>query len=104
MELYWGSGDHLRKKPAFWLLLHQGRMLEETVAPPASIASGATDKWTVAWGRDERHRTGAFPLDASDLGTATLTVEIAGEHITLATVAQDAETGLYRKFIGMPAS
>lgn len=43
-------------------------------------------------------------MDASDLGTLTLAVEIAGEHITLATVAQDAETGLYRKFIGMPAS
>lgn len=56
MELYWGQGDHLRMKPAFWLLLYLGRMLEETVAPLASIASGATDERTVAWGRDERHR------------------------------------------------
>jgi hypothetical protein len=63
------------------------------VAPPASIASGATDERTVAEGRDERHRKRGFPApNASDLGT--LTVEIAGEHITIATVAQDSEAGL----------
>jgi hypothetical protein len=56
-------------------------------------------------GLDERDRERGFPaLDASDLGTLTLAVEIAEEHSTLATVAQDAQTGLYRNFIGMPAS
>ena len=63
-------------------------MLEETVAPPASIASGAPDERTVAEGPNEGHRKRGFPaLDASDLGTLTLTVEIAGEQITLAAVA-----------------
>ena len=74
------------------------------MAPPASIASGATDEGTVAWGRDERHHKRGISRAGCDLGTLTLTVEIAGDHITLATVAQDVETRFYRTFIGMPVS
>lgn len=44
-----------------------------------------------------------FPgWEASDIGTLTLTVEVAGVHITLATVTQDTDTGLFLTFIGAP--
>lgn len=42
--------------------------------------------------------------EASGTGTLRLTVVVAGVHITLATVAQDTETGLFRTFIGAPVS
>jgi hypothetical protein len=42
--------------------------------------------------------------EASGIGTLRLTVEVAGVHITLATVTQDAESGLYRTFICAPVS
>jgi hypothetical protein len=46
-----------------------------------------------------------FPgWEVSDLGTMTLTVVIAGDHITLATVTRDAETGLHRTYIGGPVA
>jgi hypothetical protein len=46
-----------------------------------------------------------FPgWEVNDLGTMTLTVVIAGAHITLATVTRDAETGLYRTYIGGPVA
>lgn len=61
MELHWGPGDHLRMKPARWLRLYLGDVAEQTVAPHASIASGATDERTVAQGRDERDRERGFP-------------------------------------------
>lgn len=37
---------------------------------------------------------------ADEFGTLTLSVEIAGKPITLATVAYDAGSGLYETFIG----
>jgi len=57
-------------------------------------------QWQGEHGRDRAIRG----REASSAGTLTLTVEIAGEHITLATVTQDPETGLYRTFIGIVAS
>jgi hypothetical protein len=42
--------------------------------------------------------------EASGIGTLTLTVEIAGVHITLATVTQDSETGLFLTYIGAPVA
>jgi hypothetical protein len=38
--------------------------------------------------------------EADDLGTLTLTVVVAGEHIRLAAVTCDPETGLFSTFIG----
>jgi hypothetical protein len=46
-----------------------------------------------------------FPgWEASGIGTLRLTVVVACVHITLATVTRDAETGLYRTFIGAPVA
>jgi hypothetical protein len=40
--------------------------------------------------------------ESDDFGTLTLTVVVAGEHIRLATVTCDPETGLFSTFIGAP--
>jgi hypothetical protein len=47
----------------------------------------------------------AYPgWEVDSLGALSLTVTVAGEHITLATVTRDAETGLYRTYIGAPVT
>jgi hypothetical protein len=49
--------------------------------------------------------SGAYPgWEVDSLGTLTLTIVVAGEHITLATVTRDAETGLYRTYICAPVT
>jgi hypothetical protein len=51
-------------------------------------------------GADEQHPG----WEVSSAGTLTLTVEVAGEHLTLATVTQEPESGLFRTYIGIVAS
>ena len=73
MELYWGPGDHLRMKPALWLLLYLGRK------KPARYMTGRV-LIRVGGTASAGHRTGGSPSRRGICGTRprSLAVTTAG--------------------------